>query len=147
MNGSEMNLTMVAEPYTAGKWDTAGLAHPRSGEEYVRTRSCGILRQLGVPAHLAGYLYLAEAVVTAVCSGSEQRSTVQLYRAVARRYRTTPAAVERAIRHAIETGCCRCDADTFFYYFGNTVCPERGKPTNSELIARVADLVRQGVVS
>ena len=106
---------------------------------------CRILRELGVPEHLSGYLYLVEAVELVVKDpGYLRRITSGLYADVAKKYQTSPARAERAIRHAIETAWNRCDLDTLAYYFGNTVNPAKGKPVNSEFIARVSNAVRQG---
>ena len=136
----ELNLKTPTAPAVERKKQSKH----RQKEGYIRTKTAAILRELGIPAHLAGYLYLVEAVQLAVTLPERPpRLTVDLYRGVALRYRTTTSAVERAIRHAIETGCSRCDLDTFTYYFGNTVSPQRGKPSNSELIARVVNLVKQ----
>ena len=115
-------------------------------EEYdISHRICQILRELGVPEHLTGYLYLVEAVELVVREPAYlRRITAGLYPDVAKKYHSTPTKTERAIRHAIETAWSRCDLDTLNYYFGNTVSPLRGKPVNSEFIARVSNAVRQG---
>lgn len=111
----------------------------------VQSRTRTLLRELGVPEHLTGYLYLVEAVVLAVQEpGYLRRVTSGLYPAVAKICDTTPSRAERAMRHAIETAWSRCDLDTLFHYFGNTVSPVRGKPVNSEFIARVSNAVRLG---
>lgn len=151
MNGVERNLKaadsadMAGQPADIGNTPTSCKA---SSGFYIRTKTYAILRELGVPAHLGGFLYLVEAVALAVLEPERlRRITADLYPAVARRYRTTPAAVERAMRHAIETAWSQTDPDTLRYYFGSTVSPNRGRPNNSELIARVANMVRQGGVS
>lgn len=148
MNETERNWKAPVDACAAGMADPGGLPHAQHNEYYIRTRTCAILRELGVPAHLGGFLYLVEAVALAVLEPERlRRITADLYPAVARRYRTTPAAVERAMRHAIETAWSQTDPDTLRYYFGSTVSPNRGRPNNSELIARVANMVRQGGVS
>lgn len=154
MNGLKTNLSVPVFPAAAGNDICAARtghddgSNSRQNECYIRTKTCAVLRELGIPDHLAGHLYLVEAVALASARPDRlKRITTDLYPAVANRYRTTPAAVERAIRHAVETGCCRCDPDTLCYYFGNTLSPQRGKPSNSELITRVVNLVRQGGVS
>ena len=115
------------------------------GEYDTRYRICQILRELGVPEHLTGYQYLVEAVELVVREPAYlRRITKGLYPDVAKKYHSTPTKTERAIRHAIETAWTRCDLDTLSDYFGNTICPIRGKPINSEFIARVANAVRQG---
>ena len=109
------------------------------------SRICTILRDLGVPEHLSGYVYLVEAVELVVKDpGYLRRVTTGLYPDVAKKYQTSPTRTERAIRHAIETAWNRCDLDTLAYYFGNTISPVKGKPVNSEFIARVSNAVRQG---
>ena len=108
-------------------------------------RICRVLRDLGVPEHLSGYLYLVEAIEMVVNEPSYlRRITTGLYPDVAKKYHSTPGRTERAIRHAIETAWSRCDLDTLTRYFGNTVSPVKGKPVNSEFIARVSNAVQQG---
>lgn len=116
------------------------------GEEApdLNIRICRVLRLLGVPEHLSGHLYLQEAVELVMREPSYLRHvTTALYPDVARKYQSSPGRVERCIRHAIETAWSRCDLDTLSEYFGNTISPVRGKPVNSEFIARVASAVRQ----
>ena len=104
-----------------------------------------VLRELGVPEHLSGHGYLEEAAL--LCLKEPQylrRITGGLYPAVADKFRVTASQVDRAIRHAIETAWLRCDARTMNRYFGNTVNPQRGKPMNSEFVARLTSAVRLG---
>lgn len=104
-----------------------------------------VLRELGVPEHLTGHAYLLEAVTLVLQEPAYlRRVTAGLYPAVAKRFASTPARVERSMRHAIETAWSRCALDTLDRYFGNTVSPTRGKPVNSEFIARVSSAVRLG---
>lgn len=102
-----------------------------------------IMRQIGVPAHIKGYQYLRTAIKLSV-SDSEMLSSVTklLYPTVAKMYATTPSRVERAIRHAIEVAWDRGDVDVLSSYFGYTIQSQRGKPTNSEFIAMIADKLR-----
>lgn len=93
-----------------------------------------VIHEVGVPAHIKGYQYVREAIVIAV--------TKVLYPEVARRYSTTPSRVERAVRHAIEVAWDRGDLETLQRYFGYTVSNTKGKPTNSEFIAMIADRIR-----
>lgn len=103
-----------------------------------------VLLELGVPEHLIGYPYLVDAVSMVVRDSSLLRNiTKGLYPMVGKKNGTTPSRAERAIRHAIETGWDRCDMDTATHYFGSTISPSKGKPANSEYIARVANVVRQ----
>lgn len=102
-----------------------------------------IIHEIGVPAHIKGYLYLREAI-TMVVESVELLSAVtkELYPSIAKKYNTTPSRVERAIRHAIEVAWSRGKIDTINNLFGYTVHNDKGKPTNSEFIAMVADKLR-----
>ena len=102
-----------------------------------------VLLDLGVPCHINGYNYLITAISLVVGNADLINSiTKELYPAVAEKYKTTPSRVERAVRHAIECGWDRVDMDVMTEYFGNTISAIKGKPTNSEFIARVANVVR-----
>ena len=94
----------------------------------------------GVPAHIKGYQYLREAIMIAVNDMDVINAVTKvLYPEVAKRFCTTPSRVERAIRHAIEVAWDRGDIETLQKYFGYTVNSAKGKPTNSEFIAMIAD--------
>ena len=98
---------------------------------------------IGIPAHIKGYQYLREAILIAVNDMDVINAVTKvLYPEVARRYNTTPSRVERAVRHAIETAWDRGDLETLQRYFGYTVSNTKGKPTNSEFIAMIADRIR-----
>jgi len=102
-----------------------------------------IIHQIGVPAHIKGYQYLREAIMLSVKDNEMINSVTKLlYPTVAKRNSTTSSRVERAIRHAIEVAWDRGDIDTLDSYFGFTIQTERGKPTNSEFIAMIADKLR-----
>lgn len=102
-----------------------------------------IIHQIGVPAHIKGYHYLRTAILLCV-NDSEMINSVTkiLYPTVAKYYSTTASRVERAIRHAIEIAWDRGDIDTLNSIFGYTVQTCKGKPTNSEFIALIADKLR-----
>jgi two-component system response regulator (stage 0 sporulation protein A) len=102
-----------------------------------------IMHQIGVPAHIKGYQYLREAIMLSV-NNSEMMGSVTklLYPTVAKTFKTTSSRVERAIRHAIEVAWDRGDVDVLSSYFGYTIQSSRGKPTNSEFIAMIADKLR-----
>jgi two-component system response regulator (stage 0 sporulation protein A) len=102
-----------------------------------------IIHEIGVPAHIKGYLYLREAIKTVV-NDIEMLSAVtkELYPSIAKKYNTTASRVERAIRHAIEVAWSRGKVDTINNLFGYTIHNDKGKPTNSEFIAMVADKIR-----
>ncbi len=99
-----------------------------------------IIHEIGVPAHIKGYQYLREAIMIAVEDMDVINAVTKvLYPEVAKRYGTTASRVERAIRHAIEVAWDRGDLETLQKYFGYTVSNAKGKPTNSEFIAMIAD--------
>ena len=102
-----------------------------------------IIHQIGVPAHIKGYQYLRSAILMTIEDNDIINSVTKvLYPAVAKKYKTTTSRVERAIRHAIEVAWDRGDVDTLNSYFGYTIQNTRGKPTNSEFIAMIADNLR-----
>jgi len=102
-----------------------------------------IIHQIGVPAHIKGYQYLRTAILLTVKDSEIINSVTKiLYPSVAKKYSTTTSRVERAIRHAIEVAWDRGDVDTLNSYFGYTIQNNRGKPTNSEFIAMIADNLR-----
>ncbi|MCS4522657.1 sporulation transcription factor Spo0A [Clostridium botulinum] len=102
-----------------------------------------IIHEIGVPAHIKGYMYLREAI-TMVVNDMELLSAVtkELYPSIAKKYNTTASRVERAIRHAIEVAWSRGQVETINNIFGYTINNGKGKPTNSEFIAMVADKLR-----
>ena len=109
----------------------------------IETQVTKIIHQIGVPAHIKGYQYLRTAILLTVRDNDIINSVTKvLYPSVAKKYQTTTSRVERAIRHAIEVAWDRGDVDTLNSYFGYTVQNNRGKPTNSEFIAMIADNLR-----
>ena len=101
------------------------------------------IHEIGVPAHIKGYQYLREAIMMAVKDIDMLNSiTKVLYPTIARKYSTTPSRVERAIRHAIEVAWSRGKMETLDALFGYTINTGKGKPTNSEFIALIADKIR-----
>ena len=110
---------------------------------YLLAQITKIIHQIGVPAHIKGYQYLRTAIMMTVKDNDIINSVTKiLYPSVAKHYKTTSSRVERAIRHAIEVAWDRGDVDTLNSYFGYTVQTSRGKPTNSEFIAMIADNLR-----
>lgn len=102
-----------------------------------------IIHEIGVPAHIKGYQYLRDAIILAVGDVEMLNSITKiLYPTIAKRHQTTPSRVERAIRHAIEVAWSRGKMDTIDELFGYTVSTGKGKPTNSEFIALIADKIR-----
>ncbi len=105
-----------------------------------------IIHKIGVPAHIKGYSYLREAIILSVKDVEMINSVTKLlYPTIAKSFNTTPSRVERAIRHAIEVAWDRGDTNVLDSYFGYTVQNQRGKPTNSEFIAMMADNLRLNV--
>ncbi len=102
-----------------------------------------MIHEIGVPAHIKGYQYLREAIMMSV-EDSEMLSSITkvLYPSIAKKYQTTSSRVERAIRHAIEVAWSRGRMETLDALFGYTINTGKGKPTNSEFIALIADKIR-----
>lgn len=109
----------------------------------LETEITNIIHEVGVPAHIKGYMYLREAI-TMVVNDMELLSAVtkELYPSIAKKYNTTASRVERAIRHAIEVAWGRGQIEAINRLFGYTVHNDKGKPTNSEFIAIIADKLR-----
>ncbi|MBR6477650.1 MAG: sporulation transcription factor Spo0A [Lachnospiraceae bacterium] len=103
----------------------------------------GMIHEIGVPAHIKGYQYLREAIMMSVEDAVMISSVTKiLYPTIAKRFQTTPSRVERAIRHAIEVAWSRGRTETLDNLFGYTIDTSKGKPTNSEFIALIADRIR-----
>jgi len=102
-----------------------------------------IIHEIGVPAHIKGYQYLRDSIIMSVEDMEMLNSITKiLYPTIAKKHQTTPSRVERAIRHAIEVAWSRGKMDTIDELFGYTVSTGKGKPTNSEFIALIADKIR-----
>ena len=111
--------------------------------ETLEAQVTNVIHEVGVPAHIKGYQYLREAITLAVNDIDIINSiTKMLYPTLARKFKTTPSRVERAIRHAIEVAWTRGKLDVNNSMFGNTISVNKGKPTNSEFIAMIADKLR-----
>ena len=116
----------------------------KKSEENLEALVTNIIHEVGVPAHIKGYQYLREAIMMVVNDIDViNQITKQLYPDIAIKYKTTPSRVERAIRHAIEVAWGRGQTDTVENIFGYTVSASKGKPTNSEFIAMIADKLRK----
>ncbi|MHC1682579.1 MAG: sporulation transcription factor Spo0A [Clostridiaceae bacterium] len=109
----------------------------------LETEITSIIHEIGVPAHIKGYMYLREAI-SMVVNNIELLSAVtkELYPSIAKKFNTTSSRVERAIRHAIEVAWSRGQVETINKLFGYTIHNAKGKPTNSEFIAMIADKLR-----
>lgn len=115
----------------------------KKNEDSLEALVTNIIHEVGVPAHIKGYQYLREAIMMVVNDiDIINQITKQLYPDIAQKYRTTPSRVERAIRHAIEVAWGRGQPDVVENIFGYTVSAAKGKPTNSEFIAMIADKLR-----
>ncbi|MBQ8638045.1 MAG: sporulation transcription factor Spo0A [Lachnospiraceae bacterium] len=122
----------VAEP-------KAPVIPPKNLEQYVTN----VIHEIGVPAHIKGYQYLRDAIILCVNNMELLNSiTKVLYPEIAMKYETTPSRVERALRHAIEVAWNRGKMDTIYALFGYTINHGKGKPTNSEFVALIADKIR-----
>lgn len=116
---------------------SAEAMHPDADLEEIVT---DIIHEIGVPAHIKGYQYLREAIILTIKDMDMINAVTKvLYPEVAKHFGTTPSRVERAIRHAIEVAWDRGDVETLQKFFGYTVSGIKGKPTNSEFIAMIAD--------
>ena len=102
-----------------------------------------MIHDIGIPAHIKGYQYLRDSILLAVRDNDIINSITKiLYPTIAQKYETTSSRVERAIRHAIEVAWNRGNTDTLTDLFGYTISNGKGKPTNSEFIALIADEIR-----
>ncbi|NLP17798.1 MAG: sporulation transcription factor Spo0A [Firmicutes bacterium] len=119
---------------------------PAQKARSLDVEATNIIHQLGVPAHIKGYLYLREAILMVV-EDIELLGAVtkELYPLIGEKYNTTASRVERAIRHAIEVAWGRGNVEEINNLFGYTIDLERGKPTNSEFIAMIADKLRMEI--
>jgi two-component system response regulator (stage 0 sporulation protein A) len=112
-------------------------------ERNLESEVTSIIHEIGVPAHIKGYQYLRDAIIMSVQDMDMLNSITKiLYPGIGKKYQTTPSRVERAIRHAIEVAWSRGKMDTIDDLFGYTIHNGKGKPTNSEFIALIADKIR-----
>lgn len=119
--------------------ETAPTISGKNLEQYVTS----VIHEIGVPAHIKGYQYLRDAILLCVNDMELLNSITKiLYPEIAKKYETTPSRVERALRHAIEVAWSRGKMDTIYALFGYTINHGKGKPTNSEFIALIADKIR-----
>jgi len=115
----------------------------KKDQENLEALVTNVIHEVGVPAHIKGYQYLREAIMMVVNNiDIINQITKQLYPDIAFKYHTTPSRVERAIRHAIEVAWGRGQTETVENIFGYTISAAKGKPTNSEFIAMIADKLR-----
>jgi len=125
------------------KRGSASVVMPMPTPKNLEIEVTRIIHEIGVPAHVKGYQYLRAAIMLVTEEINYLGAvTKELYPTIAKRYDTTPSRVERAIRHAIELAWDRGDIDRINKFFGYTINGEKGKPTNSEFIAIIADKLR-----
>ena len=128
---------------TAKLYTTELLRNDSNSPFDLELRVTETLMNIGVPAHIKGHKYLHYGIELAVCDPMYlDQVTSRFYVDIAKQFDTTPSRVERAIRHAIEVAWDRGDLDTLQLWFGNTISGAKGKPTNSEFIARVSETLR-----
>lgn len=133
---------MQGRPVASGRGQAGGGLDP-SHTDNLDANITHVIHEIGVPAHIKGYLYLREAI-TMVYNEVELLGAITktLYPRIAEKYNTTPSRVERAIRHAIEVAWSRGNMESIRKLFGYTINVSKAKPTNSEFIAMVADKLR-----
>ncbi len=133
----------IASRREAPKAEVKVAGETEKDDHEIETQVTKIIHQIGIPAHIKGYQYLRSAILMTIKDNEIINSVTKvLYPSVAKKYQTTTSRVERAIRHAIEVAWDRGDIDTLNSYFGYTIQNNRGKPTNSEFIAMIADNLR-----
>ena len=124
------------------KQENVGVARNARPMQSIESLVTEIIHEIGIPAHIKGYQYLREAIILTINDMDIINAVTKvLYPTVAKKYGTTASRVERAIRHAIEVAWDRGDLETLQKFFGYTVSNIRGKPTNSEFIAMIADRI------
>ena len=122
---------------------TESVRREENVQRNLENRVTDMIHEIGIPAHIKGYHYLRDAIIMAVEDMDVLNAiTKVLYPTIAKRHQTTSSRVERAIRHAIEVAWSRGKLDTLDDLFGYTVSNGKGKPTNSEFIALIADTIR-----
>ena len=118
-------------------------ANIQNSDENLEAKVTNVIHEVGVPAHIKGYQYLREAIIMVVNDIDViNQITKSLYPKIASKFNTTPSRVERAIRHAIEVAWGRGQQEAVESIFGYTISASKGKPTNSEFIAMIADKLR-----
>lgn len=138
----QIMITVPSEKEEKGNEKENGVERVKK-ERNLEQDVTDMIHDIGVPAHIKGYQYLREAIMMSVEDASMISSITKiLYPTIAKRYQTTPSRVERAIRHAIEVAWSRGRMETLEALFGYTVDYVKGKPTNSEFIALIADKIR-----
>lgn len=143
MNGDKEFQIMITVPSQKSEDKRRMVGEVKKAESVPRNLEQDVtemIHEIGVPAHIKGYQYLREAIMMSVEDPTMISSVTKiLYPTIAKRFQTTPSRVERAIRHAIEVAWSRGRMETLDALFGYTIDTGKGKPTNSEFIALIAD--------
>ena len=141
-------LTLLCRKNPVRKKSEPAFQLARPSERTLEIYVTNTIHAVGVPANIKGYQYLRDAIIMSI-NDTELINAVtkQLYPKVAQKHNTSPSRVERAIRHAIEVACVRGNEEELYRLFGYTVNNAKGKPTNSEFIAMIADKLRLEMVS
>ncbi len=136
---------MITVPSAAGAFEESkpSFREEKPSERDLEKDVTEMIHEIGVPAHIKGYQYLREAIMMSVSDVEMLNSITKiLYPTIAKKFQTTSSRVERAIRHAIEVAWNRGKMETLDAMFGYTINTGKGKPTNSEFIALIADKIR-----
>ncbi|MGN1171208.1 MAG: sporulation transcription factor Spo0A [Lachnospiraceae bacterium] len=134
---------MITVPKTGFQNTVTQVSGDRRQERDLEKDVTDMIHEIGVPAHIKGYQYLREAIMMSVEDVEMLNSITKiLYPTIAKKFQTTSSRVERAIRHAIEVAWNRGKMETLDSLFGYTINTGKGKPTNSEFIALIADKIR-----
>ncbi len=132
----KITINLMNSPKTKSK-------NHKDHEYNIEEEITKMIQEIGVPAHIKGYSYIRTGIIYCVENNSVLGSVTKiLYPRIAAAYDTTPSRVERAIRHAIEVAWDRGDIEILNSYFGYTIKGSKGKPTNSEFIAMLADKIK-----
>lgn len=124
-------------------YEMPSVKYKKTEEPDIELLVTNIIHEIGIPAHIKGYVYLRDAIMMVIDNMDLLGAvTKELYPAIAKKYNTTSSRVERAIRHAIEVAWGRGKVETIDNIFGYTIQNDKGKPTNSEFIAMIADKLR-----
>ncbi len=143
MNQNKEFQIMITVPSSEKQKNTTEITEEKPVVRDLEQDVTNMIHDIGVPAHIKGYQYLREAIMMSVNDPTMISSiTKLLYPTIAKRFQTTPSRVERAIRHAIEVAWSRGKMETLDNLFGYTINTGKGKPTNSEFIALIADKIR-----
>jgi two-component system response regulator (stage 0 sporulation protein A) len=141
-------INMLCRKMNVKRGEKVRYSNSKPSERTLEISVTNTIHAVGVPANIKGYQYLRDAIIMSI-NDTELINAVtkQLYPLVAEKHNTSPSRVERAIRHAIEVACVRGSEEELYSLFGYTVNNAKGKPTNSEFIAMIADKLRLEMVS